>query len=168
MTEQALDILEHVIREKPGREKRTIRLLKDPAAETTDGWHMCVPSYFNDALDIRLTERKVNKKPTLVWTQGASFSFKVGDTLYDTLDAYKSWSDALRTIDLCAQVKMGSNAGPVDSNSGRFDGLVKFSIFTPTQDRSRLVERSEHTMSQDDFVRFLISGLPEEPKLFPV
>lgn len=40
----------------------------------------------------------------------------------------------------------------------RFSGSVTFSILTPNKDRSKIVERAEHTMSQDDFVRFLIAG----------
>ena len=125
---------------------------------------MCVPQFFNDALDIKQTERVKNKKKTLVWTQGSSFSFKIGDTLYDTPNAYRVWSEALKSINLCIQVKTTSSAGSTEGDSGRFPGSVTFTILTPNKDRSKIVERGEHIMTQDDFVRFLISGPPEELK----
>jgi hypothetical protein len=125
---------------------------------------MFVPSCFNDALDIKQTDRVVNKKKTLVWTQGSSFHFNTGDTIYDTPDAYKVWSEALKTIGVCVQIKTGSSAGPTEGGSGRFAGSVTFAILTPNKNRTKIVERGEHSMSQDDFVRFLISGPPEELK----
>lgn len=158
MSDAPLSILDHVILEKPTREKRLLDLLKNPSAETTSGWYMCVPSCFNDALDIKMTERVVNKKKTLVWTQGSSFYFKIGDIIYDTPDAYKVWSEALKTTRLCVQVKNGISAGPIGNTTSRFSGSVTFAILTPNKDRSGIVERGEHSMSQDDFVRFLIAG----------
>jgi len=165
MTTKVLTILDQMIREKSTREKRFTDLLKDPAAEIAAGWYMCVPPCFNDALDIKQTERVENKKKTLVWTQGSSFSFKTGDILYDTPKAYQLWSEALEDINLCIQVKTASSAGSAEGDSGRVPGSITFSILTPNKDRSMIVERGEHTMTQDDFVRFLISGPTEELKL---
>jgi len=162
MIEDALSILDDLIREKRSRENRTENLLKDPSTQCGDGWYMCVPSCFNDALDIKRTERVKSRKKRLVWTQGSWFSFKRGDTVYDTPDAYKVWSEALKSINLCVQIKMASNAGPSDGASERFSGSVAFAILTPNKARSKLVERAEHTISQDDFVRFLIAGPWEE------
>ncbi len=164
MSKAAIAILEHIIRETPTEENRLTDLLKDPSAETADGWYMCVRKCLNAALDIKQTERIVNKKKTLVWTQGSSFHFKTGDTIYDTPDAYQVWSEALKTIGLCVQIKTGTSAGPTVGSTGRFPGSVTFSILTPTKDRSKVVDRGEHSMSQDDFLRFLISGPPEELK----
>ncbi len=164
MISESLDILDRLIREKPTRENRLTDLLKDPLAEIAEGWYMCVPPWFNEALDIKQTERIENKKKTRKWTQGASFSFKPGDTVYDSPDAYKVWFEALKTISLCIQVKTASNAGCTEPGMGRSAGLVTFSILTPNKDRSKIVERGEHTMSQDDFVRFLIAGPSEELK----
>ena len=164
MNTEAISVLDHVIREKPTRENRLTDLLKAPSAETAEGWYMCVPPCFNDALDIKQTDRVVNKKKTLVWTQGSSFNFDIGDTIYNTPDAYKVWSEALKTIGICVQIKAGSSAGPPEGGTGRFAGSVTFTILTPNKGRTTLVERAEHSMSQDDFVRFLISGPPEELK----
>jgi hypothetical protein len=158
MVSQTLTILDELIREKSTREKRGTDLLKDPTAETTDGWYMCVPSCFNESLDIKRTVRVKGKKKDLVWTQGSWFSFKRGDTVYDTPEAYKVWSDALKHIGLCVQIKTASNVGLSQGNSERFSGSVTFSIMTPDKNRSQILDRDEHTMSQDDFVRFLIAG----------
>jgi hypothetical protein len=164
MAKEALAILDYLIREELTRGNRLPDLLKEPPGETAKGWYMCVPPCFNDALDIKQTERIKNKKKTLMWTQGSSFSFKTGDTIYDTPDAYKVWSEALKTIGLCVQVKTGASAVPAEGDTGRFAGSVTFSILTPNNDRSKIVERGDHTMSQDEFVRFLISGPSEELK----
>lgn len=164
MNKTSISILDQVIREKPTRENRLTDLLKEPSAETTEGWWMCVPSCFNDALDIKQTERVANKRKALVWTQGSSFHFSAGDVIYDTPEAYKVWSEALKSIGVCVQIKIGSSAGPIEGGTGRYPGSVTFAILTPNEERTKIVERAEHSMSQDDFVRFLISGPPEELK----
>jgi hypothetical protein len=158
MTQPALAVLDHIVRERSTRENRVTELLRDPLANYADGWYMCVPAVFNDALDIKQTERVQNKEKSLVWTQGSSFSFKEGDTLYDTPDAYQIWSEALKSISLCIQVKSASSAGFTDGAAGRSPGSVTFLIFRPNNDRSKIIEIAQHTMSQDDFVRFLIAG----------
>lgn len=158
MSKAALSILSHIIRDKPTRENRMTELLKDPSAETAEGWYMCVPSCFNDALDIKQTERVDGKKKALVWTQGSSFFFKPGDVLYDTSDAYTIWNKALTSIGICVQIKAGSSAGSTEGATGRSSGSITFSVLLPMPDKSKLIEHAEHTMTQDDFVRFLIEG----------
>ncbi len=158
MIEQALTILDKVTRATNLREKREEQLLKDPSTECPEGWYMCVPPCFNEALDIKRTERVKNKEKSRIWTQGSWFSFNRGDTLYDSPAGYKIWSEALKNIKLCVQVKVASSAEPSDGASERFSGSVTFSILTGNKDRSKIVERAEHTMSRDDFVRFLIAG----------
>ena len=59
------------------------KILRPHDAEITDSWAFCVPRYFNDALDIKLTEVKIDKVPHLVWTQGTSFAFQRDDIIYD-------------------------------------------------------------------------------------
>ena len=76
MIQQALTILDDLIGVRRSRENRTTNLLKDPSTESGDGWYMCVPPCFNDALDIKRTERVENGRKVLVWTQGSWFSFK--------------------------------------------------------------------------------------------
>ena len=84
MNQRSPHILDRIIREKPSRESRLTELLKDPSADSPEGWFMCVPTCFNDALDIKQTQRIESKRKSLVWTQGSTFSFKEGDQLYNT------------------------------------------------------------------------------------
>ncbi len=156
--QESLSVLDHITRRKNTRENRSTKLLRDPNAETPDGWFMYVPICFNDALDIKQTERVDGKKKNLMWSQGSTFSFKAGDTLYDTSDAYKVWSAALKSINICVQIKTAYDAGQYEKGSDRFSGSVTISILSPNEDRSKLIDRGEYTMSQDEFVRFLIVG----------
>ena len=77
---------------------------------------MRIPDAFRGALDIQQTIR-VSAGKQLVWTQGSTFTFKVGDTLYDTPDAYQEWATALKKIRLCVAVKSASDARPVSKDN---------------------------------------------------
>lgn len=137
---------------------RSRELLKDPTVSHDPEWHMAVPSCFNDALDIKLNCGTENKG----WTQSGCFSFKAADILYDCKEAYSEpWSDAMHHIGFSLQIVSASPAGQGDG-SGRFSGSVTFTFFTPDADRSRLLPRGRHAMTQDAFVRFLIAGPDEE------
>ena len=151
MNQQALNILKRLSALSP--KKRLTDLLKPAEAPYAEGWFMCVGNCFNDPLDIRLTER--DKLP--VWTQGAAFSFREGDTLYDTRDAYQEWAKAMKSISLCVQVKQAIPAG-IDADGKRSPGSVTIDIFKPNEERTKLVSCGHYTMSQYSFVRFLISG----------
>ncbi len=140
--------------------RRTTDLLKAPDADSPNQWHMCVPSCFNAALDIRYSERKKNKKPYWVWTQGADFSFAAGDIIYDTPDGYKVWSEALKSIKRCVQISEAKPAGGAEEGD-RYSGLVKAKVFRPNEKRSALCLEQELQMTQYDFVSYLIFGRPE-------
>ena len=158
MNQEALDILQRLSEDASMRQKRLTQLLKPAEAEYAEGWFMCVPKCFNDSLDIRLTERIVDGHVALVWTQGSAFSFSEGDTLYDTRNAYKVWSEALKSISLGVQVKRAIAAGAASDGSSRSPGSVTFEILKSDKRRSKLVGSGQYTMSQDAFVRFLIAG----------
>ena len=143
--------------EKEKNVGRFKELLKDPELEYEGGWFMCVPKQFNDALDIKHNCGNLNPG----WTQSNCFDFKAEDILYDTPKAYRIWSEALQHIRLCVMVKQASSAGPTGKGNPRFPGRVNFEILLPKEDRSSLVKKGKHEMTQDDFVRFLISG-PDE------
>jgi len=166
MTKNAITILDQLIQGRStNKQKRLTELLKNHAVEHAEGWYMCVPPCFNGALDIKLTERSKDKKKGLEWTQGSSFSFNRGDTLYDTSAAYNVWSEALKSIGLCVQVNAASNAADNSKeNNGPSAGSVTFSMLIPNSDRTKLVHIGEHTLTQDDFVRFLIMGLTADMK----
>jgi hypothetical protein len=85
--DQALAILSRLTQPQLGEQTRQGRLefcLRDPGSEISPGWFMHVPRQFNDALDIRQTERVENGVKKTVWTQGGNFSFKPGDMIHDT------------------------------------------------------------------------------------
>ena len=172
----------------PGEDSKAIhRYAKSYAKE----WYMSIPEAFRPALDMEQSERKIEGQKRLVWTQGSRFSFKLGDTLYDSHHAYKAWPEGLQDTDLCIQVKEASQAVPSDrkgkkstqidwrktfksspsktieeaiklSQIPRDPGKVGFVIKTPDEDRQAMVERTSKTLTQDEFVRFLIIGLPED------
>jgi len=162
MSQEALDILQRLTGDVLTRQNRLTELLKPATADYAEGWFMCVPKCFNESLDIRLTERIVNGRKALVWTQGSAFSFSEGDTLYDTPNAYEKWSQALKSSSLCVQVKQALAAGPASDGSVRSAGSVTLDIFRPDKRGSKLVSHGQYTMSQDAFVRFLIAGPSDE------
>jgi hypothetical protein len=141
------------------REKRLRSLLRSPDA-ADDDWFMHVPDTFNDALDIRLTE--VVSEPRPIWTQGANFSFAPGDTIYDTPLAYQVWSEALQHIRTCIQVSQATSVQPPTGGTPRQPGAVTFSVMAPNEPRTALAHVRTYTVTQDEFVRILITGLPAE------
>lgn len=155
MTAQALDLLER-LRQAPAKDERLLDLLKDPETDGTPGWFLNVPRCFNDALDIRQTERKVDGKSSLVWTQGTTFSFKAGDVLYCSPAGHETWAESMAVIKVCVQIKAASKATSGDGQ--RNPGTVAFERFHPCPENKRLVCSDRHATTQDGFVRFLITG----------
>ena len=100
MIKETLNLLDDLVTQNITKNNRSTKLLKNPNSKTQKGWFIYVPPCFNDALDIKKTER-VGRENKLVWTQGSSFFFKRGDTLYDTPEAYRIWSEALKSINYC-------------------------------------------------------------------
>lgn len=158
MTTDAAILLDRLIREKPTRENRSLELLKDPSETHDKSWFMCVPSAFNDALDIKQTERTEGGKKVTRWTQGSLFCFKPGDVLYDTPLAYGTWSEALKHINICIQVKDAAGVGLSENAKSRSAGSVSFTLFKPDKRRTELLACGDHVLTQDEFVRFLIAG----------
>lgn len=162
--EHAIKVLEELLLDKNKRSKRKMEFLKRPEADYSQGWHICVPKCFNVALDIQLTERKVNGKAILTWTQGSKFSFQEGDVLYNTIEASQEWSQALRRLKYCVRILSASDAIPAQKNNPRNPGLVKFKIQVPDEKMKFLIEHNEYSMTQDEFVSYLIQGFLEEKK----
>lgn len=129
-------------------------------------WYFCVPPYFNDALDIRLIERVQVKDKKVVrryleWSQGSSFSFSEGDIVYDTPTIEgEPWREQIKRIGIALQVLKGSKADLIGEgdDARRFAGHVECVVLSPDESHERLEERGVVSMSQDDFVRILISG----------
>lgn len=69
------------------------------------GWRFAVTEAFKDALDIKLTPRKVGTRTENVWTQGNQFNFTQGSVFYDTCLAYElTWGEALQHLKLSVQI----------------------------------------------------------------
>jgi hypothetical protein len=163
---KALELLDSITQHRTGRFERPTELLHDPEAEQSEGWFMHVPRCFNRALDIRRTPRvpEPNCDPVMVWTQGREFTFEKGDTIYDTPNAYLTWSKALQHIRLCLLVTSATGATSPPAPELRSAGSVAFEVLIPNNDKTRLVLSACHVLTQDAFIRLLISGegLPEQ------
>ena len=157
MNDKTLELLKKITVDNSKRQIRSLDLLK-PVKDHTEGWFMCLPSCFNESLDIKQTERKIRDKKVLCWTQGALFSFKAGDIIYDTPKAYEQWDKALEHINICVSVKQAIDVSLDEGSNSRFSGSVTFAILKPNEQRTKLIEQEQQTMTQDDFVEFLIAG----------
>ena len=165
MNKSSLNVLEILLEDKGKKGKRLTDLLREPEEEYTQDWYMCVPKCFNDALDIKQTTRiervQGQKQEKLVWTQGPAFSFKVGDTIYDTPSAYSlPWSTALQHMAVTVQVKQVIDKIESTESSSN----IVFEIFAPDVTNTRLNKIGEYTLSQHMFAKFLISGPERELK----
>lgn len=162
MRTEALSTLTKLVTGGKTREHRLTTLMRAPEDASAD-WFMHVPVCFNNALDIRRTIRVGADKP--VWTQGANFSFSAGDTIYDTTQAYDRWADALLHIRYCFHVSQATAVSPPTTGAGRQPGSVTFTVSTPNEPRSALSHVRTSTVTQDEFVRLLITGFPAELSL---
>lgn len=141
--------------QKDRRKKRVENFLREPEAESSPGWFMHVPRRFNDALDIRETE-KLGRG--VAWTQGSNFSFKPGDAIYDSEKGYCVWSEALQHIKGSICVKSAIDASQANKGIPRNPGYVRFELFATHPDRTKVVSLGEYSLTQDEFVKLLITG----------
>ena len=155
----SLRLLQKIVRLKT-RDKRDAKCLKNPerSHEDKDEWFMYVPSCFNDCLDITKTDRVVQKIKRKEWTQGSRFAFHRGCILYDTPKAYNKWRKAIKEIKYCISVQNGTSAEPAMNEKERNPGNVEFSIFSPSIKTMSLKEIGSYTLTQDEFISFLIKG----------
>lgn len=162
MRTEALSTLTKLVTGGKTREHRLTTLMRVPEDANAD-WFMHVPVCFNNALDIRRTIRVGSAKP--VWTQGANFSFSPGDTIYDTAQAYDRWADALLHIRYCFHVSQATAVSPPTTGAARQPGSVTFTVSTPNEPRTALSHVRTSTVTQDEFVRLLITDFPAELSL---
>jgi len=165
----SLEILSRLVILRDSGDLRQLYFLRPPEGDLFTVWYMFVPSIFNLALDIRKTPRvelynskdeKLYKKSKLIWTQGSEFYFKYGDTLYNTSHAYDDiiWGESLKYIKLCISVKDSYKATSACSQVKASPGMVSFLMLLPNRNHSRLLEHKTFSLSQDDFIKFLIIG----------
>lgn len=129
------------------------------------GWAFAVAPCFASALDIRLTEKVRNKQKYSVWTQGSAFAFEIGHTIHDApppSKEYPLWRDALQVVNRTLCITSAMPAIPATEESPRFSGTVTFFQLRTRPDRSGQERDALQTMTQDDFIRLLITGEQEE------
>jgi hypothetical protein len=155
--QNSLQILDKLVKPEKHRQRRLIDLLRPSHVATVD-WFMFVPTCFNAALDIQQTARVIKKQETLQWTQGSTFSFSVGDVIYNTPKAYEKWSEAVKHIRHCFHVTNATPVAPANGLAQRKPGKVAFDLLIPNEAGTSLTCGSKHDMTQDEFVRLLIAG----------
>ena len=111
------------------------------------GWFFAVPAAFREALDIKEGIRVYGSEKVNLMTQGRLFSFKEGDTLYDTPKAYElPWGDALQHIILCVQVLRASPVSEVVTKEYRTKARV--AVFGVENNRQELLEGEKEIVYQ--------------------
>jgi len=110
-----------------------------------------------------------SRHEVLEWTQGSTFNFTRGDTLYDSTFAYQGdWNAVLTKFRNCIEVIEASPAvpgrlppkGPAksDQSRSRYPGKLSFKLYIHNVDEQRISACGIYTVSQDEFIRLLISG----------
>jgi len=107
-------------------------------------WEFKVPYAFRDALDIKYEQRRKDKKPYRVWTQGPILSFKEGDVL---TSANKSKS---------VQVQFSNCMGWDTSKDEMYEGNVVYEKYGITD--GIYSEGGHVTCTQMQFLELLICG----------
>ncbi len=147
-------------------------LLKDPLSATPPSWHLWLPPHFNTSLDLQYIWRQKTKNKEVVekwreWSQGSSFSFNEGAIIYDRdVTGLETWGDKLDAINFFLVIgpsrpvtlQPGSTSSARnDVRTDRDPGQINFKIYVPTKNHGSVIDQ-EHTVTQDDFVRYAISG----------
>ncbi|MGL4767464.1 MAG: hypothetical protein ACRCV6_05230 [Formosimonas sp.] len=91
-----------------------ITYIKQNGSLNNNEWAFNVPYAFRDSLDIKYEERKKDKKPYMIWTQGTVLNFKEGDFLQS-----KDFTRAL-------QVQFSSPMGWDSSKGEMYQGSVLY------------------------------------------
>lgn len=129
-------------------------VLLRPLTGECQGWAFHVPRCFNTALDITFNSR-INPP---CWEQGVSFNFTAGDIIHDAdTEGITLWSDCLKVINRQIQIKRASSAG-IGEDGIRYKGSVTFKLYATDEERKGMAPMGEFTTTQDNFIRFLISG----------
>lgn len=119
-----------------------------------------------------LFDKKGNVKPKpckryyMIWAQFTAFDFCPGYVIHSFTPEYanKSWADQLKHDPLVIQITDAKPASPAKKSEKKFKprdpGTVSFMLYRSAQG---FKAGKSYTMSQDDFVRFLITGPDNMP-----
>lgn len=85
-----------------------------------------IPESFKDSLDIKWTEKTVDKNKRLILTQGSNYNFQKGEVIYDKKEVYQlTWGDALNTLRYFIKVINSSPAKDTLQKTIIIDGGVR-------------------------------------------
>jgi hypothetical protein len=137
----SLVVLETLTSTGARKSARLLTFLKEPDSET-DNWDYKLTPAFNEALDIKMTDRVNDGGKGKVWTQGANFNFKAGDVVHSINGA------------IALQVTASSSA--TQSEELSLEGNVQYDIFEI--ENGKYIKKGNARCSQVAFVRKLIGG----------
>lgn len=127
-----------------------------------ENWVFPIPDVFQDALDIRMTQRtdRATSQTTKVLTQGDNYAFKTGYTFYNSKMGYENWHEFLNGKNpIAVQINDFDSFGELNQeNSLNSKELVKIIIYRPNKDKSSLVKAEEHTLTANQLFNFLQMG----------
>lgn len=91
-----------------------------------------------------------------VWTQTTNFAFREGYTLHQA--APSTWAEQLDGNGISLQIVEALPAAAGNAGMDRDSGFVVFQLFEKSDDGKKMQPVSKHTLTQDDFIRYLITG----------
>ena len=150
------------------------------------GWEFAVNEVFKDSLDIKKTDKTINKKTFKIWTQGILYNFDVGDVFYNNILGYENWLSFLKGKNpITLQVQFASSSGyktksikttlttplKIKDNSKikTIDNLkiteqvlnkgnLEVLVLKPNKEKTKLVEYKIINITVIDFVALLQNG----------
>jgi hypothetical protein len=163
--ETSIIALDNVITKIHSKKTRSLALIASFCNGFADGWYFCIPSFFREALDIKQTIRIIEGKKSLEWTQGASFNFSLGDTLYNHSYCYCKDFEECPPIGhphICLSVETAFPSVPLPKGKGRNCGIVNFKILVKGSRNVSWQYAGFESLSQDNFIKYLIEGPQKE------
>lgn len=154
--------------------KREPILIADFTSGFAKGWHFAVGMCFMNNLDIKLKKPAKGQPQEGILTQGYNFTFEVGQMFYDNPDVYNHiWSEAIQEINHAIQIhsvypnrrsySFTYKDGILDGQVAFKYGAVVFDLFRVNNDGDKLLKIGRHSLSADEFVRFLKEGVAQMP-----
>lgn len=135
-------------------------------------WYFCVPKFFYDALDIKYTTRIINKVEEQMWTQGSWFNFSEGDKLYNHAYDYCNnfiGKSSIKHLKICLSIESARPSLPriktKHKQKDRYSGQVNFKIMVKNETKKYWETHGNESLSQDEFIKLLIKGPPENWKI---
>ena len=94
-----------------------------------------------------------------VWTQSTAFDFRAGYTIHAAATRQgQNWQEQLAHSPVTLQIVDAMPASPGSTKIDRDPGFVTFKVYQRTQAGDGIALQGQHTLTQEDFVRFLVSG----------